>query len=346
MDTTRRTFINNSALIAGGLVSTIAPVAAAVAAEPAPAKAVAPTTGAAKLRALLKRPGLLVAAQAMNAETAAIAQHVGHEAIYIGGSVMARTLYHYEDIGMLLPSEMAAFACQVADAVTVPVITDIDQGGETPLNVYKNFRTLIRGNVACAQLEDSHNPKHIAGQADGSLNRLTTIEQMLIRIEAVMKAKAKEKGDIVLMARCDEFYNLTGVKGGDQKRAEENFIKRCNEYAKAGADIILAQSLTMEQIERCAKEISIPLVDDVLPIPELRKTKVKMHIALRNTGLINQYLEAIMRDLKDHDDFDHSKFALPKSTYVMPKVSHYQDMRKLGEDWVLSRDKVCTKNTL
>lgn len=334
MDSGRRTFINSSMLLASGVISTLNPVGAAATAEPA----AAPSSKAAKLRALLKAPGLVVAAQCMNAEHAAVAQHVGHTCIYIGGSVMARQHFALDDMGLVQSMEMAEIAGRIGASVDIPLITDIDQAGDSPLNVYRTFRQLAKLDIAGAHMEDSINPKHAAGQADTSLNRAITTEEMLIRIDAAVEGRAKEKSDLVILVRSDFIWNAERT-GGDIKRAEEETIKRGIAYAKAGADAFMPWSITPEQAERIAKEVPIPLCAGG-DLKAMRKSKLKLYFALNNTQMLLDYFEATMRDLKNHDDFDHSKFNIPRGSFRLQEYSNFNVLSGLGRAWIEMTDRV------
>lgn len=350
MDSTRRSFMNQAAVAAGGMVAALAPAAGLDAAQSAvPTLALTETrtmSKGAKLRALLKRPGLTVAAQVLTAEYAAIAQHVGLDCVYIGGSIMARTHFLYEDFNLVLPNEQVEIAGRIADGVSIPLIADADQGGETPLNTYRTVRAFCRAGVAGAHIEDTCNPKHIGGyggnpQNRGALNRLLSPEEMTIRLEAAVEAREKENTDFVIIARTDAIFNQRSNSAIDPKAAEEQAIKRGIAYAKAGADVFMVQSMAVDQIDRIARAVPIPLCDDNADLKDVRKTQLKLYLALKTTDTLLGLFEVMMRDLKDRDDQDHKQLNIPRPTYQLSQFSDIKQYQKLGTRWVEARDKMC-----
>ena len=57
--------------------------------------------------------------------------------VYVSGAAMLSRQFMFDDWGMMLPNEIVEMAGRVATATPIPVITDADQAGETPLNTYR-----------------------------------------------------------------------------------------------------------------------------------------------------------------------------------------------------------------
>jgi 2-methylisocitrate lyase-like PEP mutase family enzyme len=132
----RRDFLHRAGAAAGGAFALgVTPPAADAAAAQAPAAV--PATRAAKLRALLQRPGLVVAPEAYTVIAGKLAEAHGFDAIYIGGNMMSMTYLGVPDWGVITTTDMVEIAGRIAREVSIPSIVDADQAGETSLNVYR-----------------------------------------------------------------------------------------------------------------------------------------------------------------------------------------------------------------
>src|SRR5438874_8152359 len=89
-----------------------------------------------------------VAADCYSALTARIVEHVGFSAAYMGGHATGMMHYAIPDNGILAPTEMIEQAGRVAEAVSIPVIADADQAGESVADVHRNIRRYERVGVA------------------------------------------------------------------------------------------------------------------------------------------------------------------------------------------------------
>src|ERR1700730_16447192 len=85
------------------------------------------TPAPARLRALLKQDGMIVAPGAYDCISARVIAQAGFPAVYMTAAGTAAML-GYPDFGLVTMSEMAENAGRLAAAVTVPVIADADTG--------------------------------------------------------------------------------------------------------------------------------------------------------------------------------------------------------------------------
>src|SRR5262249_54158075 len=139
-------------------------------------------------------------------------------------------------------------ASRVAEAVDIPIIVDADQVGESVADVHRNIPRYERAGVAGVHMEDEITPKH--STFDGPL---MSIVDMQARITAA--TEARPASDFLIIARCDEFYNVGGGGSGSLDEA----IRRGIAYAEAGADAFLPTMATDDQITAIAAEVPIPL---------------------------------------------------------------------------------------
>ena len=201
----------------------------------------------ARLRDLLKKPGIIVAPGAHNAFTARIIEQTGgFQAVYMTGSGAAMSLIGEPDIGLLTMTEMVTQARNMANAVGLPVIADADTGYGNAINVVRTVREYERAGVAGIHIEDQITPKK-CGHFEGK--QVVSESEMVGKIRAAVDAR--EDPDFVLIARTDARAVL-GL---------EEAIKRARVYMGAGADAIFFEApQSLEELNIIAQSINAPLL--------------------------------------------------------------------------------------
>ena len=187
-------------------------------------------------RRFLVTPGLTTPLHAM------IVERAGFEIVYTGGYDVSLTLFGLPDVGLITATEMVANARNIARAVKVPVIADVDTGYGNALNVIRTVQDYESAGVAAVHIEDQVHPKkcgHVAGK------------QLISREEAVGKLRAaidrKADKDFVIIGRTDAI----AAAGGGLDEA----IARGRAYADAGCDLVWAEfpSASLEQPRQFAQ---------------------------------------------------------------------------------------------
>jgi hypothetical protein len=143
---------------------------------------------------------------------------------------------------------MVEQAARVVEAVSIPLIVDADQAGESVAEVHRTIRRYEGAGVAGVHIEDEIPPKH--STYDGPLQ---SISDMKARLGAALDARTDS--DFVVIARCDEMYSV----GGGGNGSVEETIRRGIAYAEAGADAFLPTMASEEQIPLIAAEVPIPI---------------------------------------------------------------------------------------
>jgi len=196
------------------------------------------------LRALLDSGELAAVPGAWNALSARLVEEAGFPAVYMTGSGVANTLLGKPDVGLLTMGEMTMMAHYLAEAVSVPVISDADTGYGNAINVMRTVREFEASGVAAIHLEDQVNPKrcgHIQGK------ELVPREEMEGKIRAA--ADARRDDGLVIIARTD----ARGPAGLDAA------IERANRYREAGADMVFPDALlSEEEFETFARSVPGP----------------------------------------------------------------------------------------
>ena len=196
------------------------------------------------LRKLLKK-GTVVTPGCFNAASAMLIEKCGFRAVYISGAGLSNSA-GLPDTGLLSMSEVAKQAGNIAKAVNIPVIADIDTGFGGPAEVRKTVKVFEKSGIAGIQIEDQRFPKrcgHLAGK------EVIAAEEMAEKIEAACGARRNK--DFLIIARTD----ARGVTNIDDA------LERAMMYIDAGADVIFPEALgSKDEFKRFAREIDAPLM--------------------------------------------------------------------------------------
>jgi 2-methylisocitrate lyase-like PEP mutase family enzyme len=318
MDTSasRRDFLRRAA--AAGSVAALG----AAAAPALQGQAAAPVSKPARLRALLRAPGLLVAPEAYTVIAGKLAEARGFEAVYIGGNMMSTTYLGAPDWGVITTSDMVEIAGRIAREISIPAIADADQAGETSLNVYHTVQQYERLGLAALHIEDSRNPKKMetwAGPGGPTTSALQSIEQMRERLEAAVAARANP--DFVIIGR-------TVAEDANA------IIRRGQAFARAGADVVM-NSLTgfdAEQINRIAGEIPVPLLGIGVAKANLAGTRMKVNIHPNMVSAAAMALcDQMLRELKENGEVTPRP---PLAADMIGRVTNTTTYAELAKRWL------------
>jgi len=258
----------------------------------------------ARLRQILKEPGIIVAPGAHNAFTAKIIEQTGgFQAVYMTGSGAAMSLLGEPDIGLLTMTEMVTHARNLANAVSLPVIADADTGYGNAINVVRCVREYEGAGVAAIHIEDQVMPKK-CGHFEGK--QIISKDEMVGKIRAAVHAR--KDPDFVLIARTDARAGL----GFDEA------IDRARAYVAAGADAIFFEApQSLDELKTIARSVSAPLLVNMdegtktplLPIRELEAMGYKIVIFPRSAPCAAakavQELMQILKETGTTQGFSH-----------------------------------------
>lgn len=175
-----------------------------------------------KLRAELAK-GLVVAPSCYDALSARLAQLAGFQAIHMTGLGVEAAQLGAPDLGLMSMSEIVQHAARMAQAVTIPILADIDTGFGGVLNIGRTIQEMERAGVAGVHLEDQALPKHCP---------LLAGRKVVSRAEAIDRVKA------MVDARTDPDFVIVARTDGDTISFEE-VVERCNLFLEAGADMVM-----------------------------------------------------------------------------------------------------------
>jgi phosphoenolpyruvate phosphomutase len=245
---------------------------------------------ATKLRALLQRPGIIKAVGAHDALSAKLIQLAGFDAIWASGFAISASLKCIPDASFITSSEQLDVERNMAEAITIPIIADVDTGYGNALNVMRTVNEQERAGVAAISIEDNVYPKRCSFYA-GVRRELIPIEEHCGKIKAAKAAQTIP--DFVVIARTEAL-----IAGWGQEEA----LKRAEAYAQAGADAVLihSKSPTFDELKTVAKAWSgrvplvvVPTIFDGVTAAELEDAGFKIVI------YANQMVRASIRAMRD-----------------------------------------------
>lgn len=318
----RREFLQKAGTAASGAFAVAVTPPQAAAAAGTQAGNDRPASKARALRALLQRPGLLVAPEAYTVVAGKLAEAHGFDAVYIGGNMMSMTYLGVPDWGVISTTDMVEIAGRIAGEVSIPAIVDADQAGETSLNVYRTVRLYERAGIAALHIEDSRNPKKMetwAGPGGPTTTELQSVEQMRERIQAA--ADARSDPDFVIIGR-------TVAEDPDA------VIRRGIAFAEAGADVVMNSftGMTAEQINRIAREVPRPLLGIGVPKSHLAGTQMKVNIYPNIVSSAALALcDTIFRELKENGEVSSRP---PLAPELLARITGADTYSELAKRWL------------
>jgi 2-methylisocitrate lyase-like PEP mutase family enzyme len=244
---------------------------------------------AARLRALLGRPGLLLAPGCYDGISARLIERAGFEVAYMTGFGSAASVLGMPDTGLISFAEMATHAANLAATLGIPLIADADTGYGNAVNTYRTVKAYARAGVAGIQIEDQVSPKK-CGHTQGK--QVVPLPEMLGKIRAACDARAEQ--DIVLVTRTD----ARAVNGF------EDALERCQAFAEAGADVVFCEAPQSEpEMETVARTLRVPTLINVVQhgvtpcLPAERLEQMGYRIAIYPTMLFGVAAWAMREEL-------------------------------------------------
>jgi methylisocitrate lyase len=247
--------------------------------------------------AILERRALVVPG-CYDAFSARVIEAAGFEAIQISGYGLAGSLLGKPDVGLVQMKDVLDLTWNIVQAVSVPVMADVDTGGGNAVNAAWITERLIAMGAAGMNLEDQVFPKrcgHMAGK------EVIGADEMAGKIRACARMRDRLDPDFVINARTDVFA-LGGL---------EEAVRRCNLYLASGADLAFIDGIrTRKDIEAAVHALRGPLSvnqmdaitgmkTELVPIPELKRLGVgRVSIPVASIMVAHRALLDFFRALK------------------------------------------------
>ena len=247
-------------------------------------------TKAAKLRALLRQPGIVIAVGAHDALSARLIEAAGFPAAWASSFTVSAAQRAMPDVNLLTMTENLEVARHINDAVTLPVIADCDNGYGNAINVIRTVEEYEKAGIAGISIEDNVFPKRCS-LYPGVRRELATVEEHAGKIRAAKRAQRDP--DFVVIARTEAL-----IAGWGMVEA----LKRARAYADAGADMILMHSKAptaaevlgfMQRWDRDTPIVVVPTLYPSVRLEELEAAGIKLVI------FANQVLRGAVKGMRE-----------------------------------------------
>ena len=156
-----------------------------------------------------------------DAVSARMAEEIGFRVVYVSGAGTTNSRYGIPDLSFLSLADVERQVLDLASAVSVPILADVDTGFGNAVNAYWTAKRLATVGASGIQIEDQVLPKK-CGHFDDK--KVTTAAEMVGKIAAVREAVSD---DLVVVARTDSIA-VHGLADA---------ISRVNTYLDVGADV-------------------------------------------------------------------------------------------------------------
>jgi 2-methylisocitrate lyase-like PEP mutase family enzyme len=192
--------------------------------------------------ALHEEPGIFIMPNAWDAGSARLLQNMGFQAIATTSAGLAFTLGRPDGAGAVSREENLANARAIAEATSLPVSADLEDGfGDVPEDCAKTILLAAEAGVVGGSIEDRCK--------DDSIYEF---DAAVARIRAAAAAAKSLPFKFTLTARCENFlYDRPNLA---------DTIMRLQAFQDAGADVLYAPGLTRpSDIVTVVKEVDRPV---------------------------------------------------------------------------------------
>ncbi len=227
-----------------------------------------------RLRALIERKGPIVVAGAHSGLSARLVEQAGFDAIWASGFEISAAR-GVPDANVLTQTETLQSAREMADATSIPVIADCDNGFGNAINVIRTVRDYEAAGVAAICIEDNVFPKRCSFY-EGVKRELAATDEHAGKVRAAKDAQRTK--EFCVIARTEALIAGWGL---------DEALTRARAYADAGADMILVHSKqkTMDELmafsskwDRETPLVAVPTIYKTTKVQELYDHKYKLVI--------------------------------------------------------------------
>ncbi|XP_039120630.1 carboxyvinyl-carboxyphosphonate phosphorylmutase-like [Dioscorea cayenensis subsp. rotundata] len=195
------------------------------------------------LRRILESPGVFQGPACFNALSAKLVEKAGFQYCFTSGFSISAARLGLPDVGLISYGEMLDQGYNITQAVSIPVIGDVDNGYGNEMNVKRTVKGFIQAGFAGILLEDQVSPK-ACGHTRG--RKVVSREEAVMRIKAALDAREESGSDIVIIARTDS----------RQAISLEEALWRSRAFADVGADALFVDALASVEEMKAFCEIA------------------------------------------------------------------------------------------
>ena len=207
---------------------------------------------AARLRALLDRPGILLMPGCHDAISARLIEEAGFEIGFMSGFAVSADRLGMPDTGLISYAELVDQGQNICHSVSIPMIGDGDTGFGSAQNIKRTVQGYRAAGFASIMLEDQIAPKR-CGHTEGKA--VVGRDEALMRVRAAVDARDEAGGDILIMARTDARACIS----------LEEAILRCRLFREIGADITFLEApLNEDEMRQYCSQVDGPKMANLI----------------------------------------------------------------------------------
>ncbi|MDY6934151.1 MAG: isocitrate lyase/phosphoenolpyruvate mutase family protein [Spirochaetota bacterium] len=242
------------------------------------------------LRDLFKRDGFFKIVGAHNGLTARLVELAGFEGIW-ASSLEVSASHAVPDANILTMIDYLNAAIDMNEAVSIPIVVDVDQGYGNSTNVIHMVKKFEAAGIAGIVMEDKLFPKQNSLLADGR-QELASIAEFVGKVMAAKNAQISK--DFMVIARTEAL-----IAGWGQEEA----MKRARAYVDAGADGIMIHSKkdTPDEILEFvnAWDCDVPLVIVPTNYHSFTEDKIKNYPKIKMVIYANHVIRSAVTAIKE-----------------------------------------------
>ncbi len=202
-----------------------------------------------KLRQAVNDHAPLQVVGAVTANSAIIAEKVGHKALYLSGGGVAASSLGIPDLGITTLHDVLEDAKRITAVTSAPLLVDIDTGWGGTFNIARATREMIQAGVAGFHIEDQVMQKRCGHRPNKAI---VSLQEMVDRVKSAVDARTDDS--FVIMARTDAL----AVEG------MQSAIDRAMACVEAGADMIFPEAMNkLEQYAEFTSVIKVPVLANI-----------------------------------------------------------------------------------
>ena len=202
-----------------------------------------------KLRQAVVDNNPLQVVGAVTANSAILAEKVGHKALYLSGGGVAASSLGIPDLGITTLHDVLEDARRITAVTSSPLLVDIDTGWGGTFNIARATREMIQVGVAGFHIEDQVMQKRCGHRPNKAI---VPQQEMVDRIKSAVDARTDDS--FVIMARTDAL----AVEG------MQSAIDRAMACVEAGADMIFPEAMTeLDQYAEFTKAVDVPVLANI-----------------------------------------------------------------------------------
>ena len=225
-------------------------------------------TAGQKLRQAVADNHPLQVVGAVTANSAILAEKVGHKAIYLSGGGVAASSLGIPDLGITTLHDVVEDTKRITAVSNLPLLVDIDTGWGGAFNIARATREICQAGAGGFHIEDQVMQKRCGHRPNKAI---VSLEEMVDRVKAAVDARTDDS--FVIMARTDAF----AVEG------MQSAIDRAMACVEAGADMMFPEAMNkLEQYAEFTKAIKVPVLAN---ITEFGATPLYTTEELRGVGV-------------------------------------------------------------